>query len=213
MVQSGLAERGPTKQQVVADFRRGEILPAARRVFARRGFRSATVDEIAEEARIAKGTLYLYFASKEEIYLKALIQDVSVLREETIRRLTHVRGARAKITEFIAVRSEHSRKNADFWRVYFSEFSNLATGTTPVSKAFQAQVQQSIELLSQVLREGMARKEIHTAPIAQTAYAVVDLMRSVIERRLMGFVKSTAEEEVAFVMELLWNGIGRGKRS
>jgi AcrR family transcriptional regulator len=206
------AAPGATKKEVVAEFRRGEILQAARRVFARRGFRPATVDEIAVEAGIAKGTLYLYFESKEAIYLKALLQDVTTLREETIDRLSKATGTRAKISEFIAVRSQHSRKNADFWRVYFSEFSNLATGTTPASKPFQAELQQSIDLLAGIVRDGVSRKEIRDVEPLRTAYAITDLMRAVIERRLMGFVKSTAEEEVAFVMELLWNGIGYGKK-
>ncbi len=48
--------------------RREEILDAARRVFATRGFRGTTIADIAEEAHIALGTIYLYFASKEEVF-------------------------------------------------------------------------------------------------------------------------------------------------
>ncbi len=48
--------------------RRDEILAAARRVFAARGFRGTTIADIAEEAGIALGTIYLYFASKEEVF-------------------------------------------------------------------------------------------------------------------------------------------------
>lgn len=45
------------------------ILAAAARVFARRGLESCTMDEIAREAGVAKGTLYLYFPSKQELFL------------------------------------------------------------------------------------------------------------------------------------------------
>jgi AcrR family transcriptional regulator len=48
--------------------RREEILGAARRVFAERGFRGTTIADIAEEAKIALGTIYLYFSSKEEVF-------------------------------------------------------------------------------------------------------------------------------------------------
>jgi AcrR family transcriptional regulator len=48
--------------------RREEILDAARRVFAERGFRGTTIADIAEEAKIALGTIYLYFSSKEEVF-------------------------------------------------------------------------------------------------------------------------------------------------
>jgi AcrR family transcriptional regulator len=48
--------------------RREEILEAARRVFAARGFRGTTIADVAEEAGTALGTIYLYFASKEAIF-------------------------------------------------------------------------------------------------------------------------------------------------
>ncbi len=46
---------------------RQEILDAATRVFGRKGFHTATLDEIAEEAEFSKGALYLYFPSKEDL--------------------------------------------------------------------------------------------------------------------------------------------------
>jgi AcrR family transcriptional regulator len=48
--------------------RQDEILAAARTVFASRGFRGTTMADIADEAKIALGTIYLYFRSKEEVF-------------------------------------------------------------------------------------------------------------------------------------------------
>src|SRR5262245_1385399 len=48
-----------------ADVRREAILAAALDVFSRRGFATARLDDVAAKAGIAKGTLYLYFESKE----------------------------------------------------------------------------------------------------------------------------------------------------
>jgi AcrR family transcriptional regulator len=53
---------------------RDELLAAALRVFARRGYRQAGVDEIAAEAGYSKGALYWHFASKEEL-LRALLEE------------------------------------------------------------------------------------------------------------------------------------------
>ncbi len=50
------------------------ILDAAIRVFAQRGFHKATMDDVAQEAELGKGTLYYYFKSKEEI-LQKLLED------------------------------------------------------------------------------------------------------------------------------------------
>lgn len=58
--------------------RREEILAAARRVFAARGFRGTTIADIAEDAGIALGTIYLYFASKDDVFA-ALSEQFSAL--------------------------------------------------------------------------------------------------------------------------------------
>lgn len=54
--------------------RRAAILEAARALFAEKGLLASTIDELAERAEVAKGTIYLYFKSKEEI-LSALLDD------------------------------------------------------------------------------------------------------------------------------------------
>jgi AcrR family transcriptional regulator len=62
------ADRAQRAEQAKAA-RREEILGAARRVFAERGFRGTTIADIAEEAKIALGTIYLYFASKQDVFV------------------------------------------------------------------------------------------------------------------------------------------------
>ena len=59
-----------------AKARRAEILDAALRVFGQYGYRRTSVDDIAREAQIGKGTIYLSFASKEEVF-RALAQRLS----------------------------------------------------------------------------------------------------------------------------------------
>jgi AcrR family transcriptional regulator len=56
------------KAELAKAARREEILAAARRVFAERGFRGTTIADIAEEAGIALGTIYLYYPSKEAVF-------------------------------------------------------------------------------------------------------------------------------------------------
>src|SRR5262250_3381524 len=58
-----------------ASLKRKAILDAARSVFAKKGFADTSVEDIAEQAGIAKGTLYLYFPSKDQIYLAGLLED------------------------------------------------------------------------------------------------------------------------------------------
>jgi len=65
--------------------RRRSILRAAREVFFKNGFHSATVDEVAEQAEVSKGTVYLYFESKETILAHLLLEGLHELKGELER--------------------------------------------------------------------------------------------------------------------------------
>lgn len=62
--------------------RRQEILEAARQEFFQRGFRTPTVDDVAARANVSKGTIYLYFESKEEILAHLLLEGLGLLVAE-----------------------------------------------------------------------------------------------------------------------------------
>ena len=59
-----------------ADARRAQLLDAAKRVFAARGYRAANIADICEEAGVARGTIYQYFRNKRDVLI-ALLDDVA----------------------------------------------------------------------------------------------------------------------------------------
>jgi len=61
--------------------RRQEIIDAAEKIFFSKGMEAATMDDIAEEAELSKGTLYLYFKSKEELYLQIHLRGNRLLTQ------------------------------------------------------------------------------------------------------------------------------------
>jgi AcrR family transcriptional regulator len=67
--------------------RQQDILKAARELFATKGFRDTTLDEIAHQAEFGKGTLYNYFANKEEIFhaiIEQSIEDSLAIARESV---------------------------------------------------------------------------------------------------------------------------------
>src|SRR5271163_5169155 len=93
---------GRTKQEIVSEFRCKEIVDAARKLFAKKGFADATMDEIAAACGLAKGTLYLYFKSKRDVYLRALQHGTAELLERVTANMHGVTGVRAKLRANIA---------------------------------------------------------------------------------------------------------------
>src|SRR6187399_944087 len=73
---------GKTRKEVLSEFRRNELLMAARTIFSQKGFHEATIDDVAEAAEVAKGTVYLYYKSKRDLYLEALRHGIESLNRE-----------------------------------------------------------------------------------------------------------------------------------
>ncbi len=83
-------------QELVAAARRKQILDAATQVFAEKGFHRATIKDIARVAGIADGTIYTYFASKDEVLLAVLDR----LNETTERKQQFVLGDEQDLKAF-----------------------------------------------------------------------------------------------------------------
>jgi AcrR family transcriptional regulator len=98
----------PTRAQKQAQTR-AQLIDAAARVFARRGFQSATVEEIAEEAGYSHGAVYSNFAGKEELFL-AVFEQYMAERIEEVAHATEIEGSFA----------ERARAAADQWMRRFT---------------------------------------------------------------------------------------------
>jgi AcrR family transcriptional regulator len=69
--------------------RRQEIADAAKKVFARKGFKGATMEDIAREAELSPGTLYLYVKSKDELFASLNLQFIDFIKAKMDRLLAN----------------------------------------------------------------------------------------------------------------------------
>ena len=195
-----------TKQEIVSEFRCNEILDAGRKIFAKKGFADATMDEIAAASGLAKGTLYLYFKSKRDVYLRTLQDGTAELLERVTANMHGVTGVRAKLRANIATRLEYAEDNRDFIKIYLTEFINI-THPASMTKDFrdvQLKLAQGIE---QVLRDAVERGEIQQLDVETIAFTIQDMIRSLTIRRLLGWSKKGREEDIDILCNFLWKGI------
>jgi AcrR family transcriptional regulator len=100
------------------------ILDVAGQVFARGGFHSASMDEIAQRAQVSKPMLYTYFGSKEGLYVAYIHRTgrglVDRLEGAAGRGAPPLLRLRLRIDEFLAFVEEHR----DGWKVLFGEASS-----------------------------------------------------------------------------------------
>ncbi len=106
-----------TKEEVLKIYRVSEILEAARRVIGRFGFEGTTIDRVADEARIAKGTIYLYFPKgKDELLHSAVVVGIRDLTRELIRRDDASRQPIERIASLIRSMFTTQKSHEDFFK-------------------------------------------------------------------------------------------------
>lgn len=110
-----------TKQQVEAirQQRVKQILDAALDVFAHKGFHTATINDIAQKAGIAKGLLYHYYSSKEELLSHIVINGMNKL----VEKFDENHDGILTDTEMELFINDMFRKiveNRNYWKLYFS---------------------------------------------------------------------------------------------
>jgi AcrR family transcriptional regulator len=208
----------PSREEVISQFRRSALIEAARRVFGDRGFEHATMDAIAAEAEVAKGTIYLYYPSKQAIYdatIEAGLADLDRLTVEKVKAAAHLKDA---IAAFIAVRTQYFQERPDFFRMYVAEVASQIVRRGSGARACRAMLERQTRVLEQAVASAMARGEIRKVDPAGTAMAIFDMTRGLIARRLLGtgaVAQSEAGRENDLCTDLIWNGITnrRGDKS
>jgi len=105
--------------------KRKDILAAAARVFLEKGLHGAAMTDIAEEAGVATGTLYNFFASKEELYFTLIEQKADEFLLYSQMEVNSVSSAVEKITRLIQAECSFFEANRAFFKLYISTRSGF----------------------------------------------------------------------------------------
>ncbi len=88
-----------------------KIIRAATKVFAKKGFFNARISDIAKEAKVADGTIYLYFNNKVDILLSVFEQEIGKLIDQVVQLLAKEENPIQRLKIFITNHLEEMRKN------------------------------------------------------------------------------------------------------
>jgi AcrR family transcriptional regulator len=197
--------------QSVSERKRTAILDAARAVFSRQGYAATAVNDLAEAAGIAKGTLYLYFESKEDLYLAALARDLADLSARARTEMARAQTFREKVGAFLSVRVEYAKAHEDFLRIYLAEYGGMFVRAAPIRNELHRLSRASMRHLTSAAEDAVRRGEIRRLPPGAVAAAIFDLARGLMERRILGWKEFQVKNEIAFAVDLLWAGIASGR--
>lgn len=153
--------REESREERKAQSRR-RILESAREVFFRDGFMTANLDEVAEKAGVAKGTLYRYFASKADLYVAVLADNGKVFTE----RMREAASAPGKATDTLYRLSRfylaHWLDHQDYFQIFWAIDNQSVIGELPESVVDEVSRlwEESLSILDGVLRRGVQDGEL-----------------------------------------------------
>ena len=155
---------GKTKREVVTEFRTGELLAAARTVFAEKGFDGATIEDVAAAAGVAKGTVYLYYRSKQELYGAVFREGMLALHRATTERVQAAPDLEAKIRAFVTTKLAYFDEHREFFRIYFEAFGSARAVHPDLQAEFDALYREQVQMLEAAIRSAVEARRVPQAP-------------------------------------------------
>ena len=135
---------------------RRRILEAAREVFFRDGFMGANLDEVAEKAGVAKGTLYRYFESKAELYVAVLAQNGAIFESKVRATLSPGLSPPDQIRRTARFYLDHYIENPDYFQIFWAIENQPVIGELPagVVEEVARLWEQCMAILAEVIEQG-----------------------------------------------------------
>ena len=196
--------RGP---EPAADRTRDGIVEAARRRFLRFGVRKTTMDEVAREAGCSRTTLYTHFRNKEDLYGSLLEQDAEAFIAEASAVLATEATAGQKIQRIVGITRQTYARN-HVMRLALAGDAEMSL--EPIADAFtREQEQRIVDLLRQVIEEGVAEGSLRALDTERTAYLMFHLGRVLVERETAGAADYPFDEIMALMDDIFARGIAK----
>jgi AcrR family transcriptional regulator len=188
--------------------KRRQILDAAIRVFARQGFHSTRVSDIADEAGVAYGLVYHYFSSKDEVLNELFSERWSLLMaaiEEADRGVESPREKLGTVAGFII---ESYRHDPELMKVIIVEVTRAANS---FGRTHLQEIRRAYESIARIVEEGQKsgefRSDVDPAFASMSFYGAIEQLLSGWIFDLIPASDTDYEQAKAFVVTTICDGL------
>jgi AcrR family transcriptional regulator len=184
---------------------RDRLIDAAERRFGRYGYRRTSVADITDEASTGKGSLYLHFPSKSDLYLAVVERRVSAFVDCAVAAMGGARPAPARLASLVAATAEHYRRD-EFLAASLLGDADLVAGEA-AELAADLQRGRIQGLIAGVLRDGQAEGSIRADLDPATAAEVLfEIGWAVVRRHLERRSGRGLDADLATLNDLVAHG-------
>ncbi|OKI67852.1 TetR/AcrR family transcriptional regulator [Micromonospora sp. CB01531] len=196
----------PTFKRLPRAVREQQMLDAAVKVFSRRGFHAASMDEIAEDAGISKPMVYAYLGTKEELFVACLHREGTRLMEAIAGAAAPDLPADERLWRGLRAFFGFVGAHRDGWAVLYRQ----ARGERPFAAEVATMRGRLVEVVASMLDHALRAKgrEVRGTDLEVVAYALVGASESLADW-LADHPEADPEKTATRMMNVAWLGADR----
>ncbi len=188
------------------------ILEATRKVIAKVGFQGANLEMIAKNAGLSKAALYLYFPSKDHLFLRAVEDGFDKMISNVTGAVEETEGVMKKLKRFIAAQLSFMEEHRNFLKALLLERRGLNSG--PRDKGFlmlREKAHQYTDYAARIIEEGIEGGMFRPLDPRKCAFSLIQLIRGAVVARVIGISDDPLDKEIAHVEEIFFRGVLTGR--
>jgi AcrR family transcriptional regulator len=213
------------RKQLRAEENKSFILEAAETVFAQKGYGSATVDDIAEEAQFSKATLYRYFKSKRDIFIEIILNTFEEAAQKTKEIQQKKISVEDKLKELISHIFLLYQKKKNISRILFLERASVVKMLSMDANSTHSQLpfhprlpkkmitkmREISNIIQEVIQEGIDSGEFRDIDVEDAGFIFGALLRGFYFRGPVHDRVFSLEESTELLYSFFLNGIKKEK--
>ncbi len=196
------------RKRALEAFTRQGILDAAVGLLTREGIQGLTMDRVATEAGVAKGTLYVYFTNKEEILDAALDASFYPLIRESFALLESDLAPDKKLAEYSLCYVKFFDEHRDLIRVIFFDRERINSGESHFT---DSRYRTFVERVADVLDEGVRQGLFVPSDSMKVAAMFIEAHMGMVMQRIHEGISGDVEKDARQITEIFMEGLRKRK--
>jgi len=208
----GLEERRKREKEN----RKNAILKAARKLFFDKGFKNVTVESIAKKAELSKGSVYLYFKSKEDIYTQILLSDIDKFHKVMANIIREGQSSSATLMSLANLYTDFFMNDRELFRIMMNYMLNIDHMNLPeeIDHLIVKATNKTIDIIEEIFMIGVRSGEFPPyIDLRQKRNAIWGLLNGTISLHLFTGSEEKRAERIRSTIQTGLNTFLRGMRT
>jgi len=189
--------------------RRTDILESAKEIFSIAGFHKADMNEIAKRANVAKGTVYLYFPSKKELFVEIIKDGIEKISNTISEEVAKIDDSVGKIKTAISTYMLFFKNHQALYRILLHPDLDLMDDVVKTMKDIKLT---KLPQLAEALKRGIEEKQIKNIDEKSLSYMILGMTDLLLYQWLSNNEDGEPiEKKIEQIIDVLFNGISYGQ--